>query len=232
MKIIAFAFAGGSQYSFQKYSQNLPKFVVVEYPGRGNRINEQLIDDIDLLIEDLLPRVIHEIDSCNEYIIYGHSMGALVGYLICQRISEIQIRQPLKLVVSGKKSPSIKRENLVAHLPNNHFWNEVIKLGGIPIALEKNVELMEFYIPILKADFNIIENYNYVKKAKLKIPIAVFYGTEEKITEEEIIGWKTESIKDVIIEPLNGNHFFIYNHEQFFINYFKKINLKLNCKLG
>lgn len=227
MKIITFVFAGGNKYSFPKFSKTLTDFTVLEYPGRGTRINEKLMKDIDLLTDDLLPKIVEEIKNCHEYIVYGHSMGALVGYLICQKLQKLQIKKPLKLVVSGRKAPSIKREKLLSDLPNHLFWEEVIKLGGIPDALQEHPELKEFYIPILKADFEVVDNYNYVKKEKLNIPIDVFYGTEEKITEFEITEWENESTQEVTINRMKGNHFFIFNNEDFFIDYFKHLNNKL-----
>ncbi|MFP3802494.1 thioesterase II family protein, partial [Paraburkholderia sp. SIMBA_027] len=75
MKIIALVFAGGNKYSFTKLSKGITDFVVLEYPGRGSRFNEKLITNIDTLVEDLLPKVIEEIRNCQEYVIYGHSMG-------------------------------------------------------------------------------------------------------------------------------------------------------------
>ncbi len=222
--IIAFTFAGGSKYSYQKLSQKLPQFVVIEYPGRGLRIGEDLIDDIDLLVENLMPKVLHEISLSNEYVIYGHSLGGLVGYLICHKLQELGIKKPLKLIVSGRKAPSIGRKEKIAHLSNNLFWEEVVKIGGVPIALQNNSDLIEFYAPILKADFKTIENYNYIENMRLDFPIDVFYGTEEEITDEEKLLWEKESTKDTIINMLEGDHFFIYNHETFFINYFKSLS--------
>ncbi|WP_264530513.1 thioesterase II family protein [Flavobacterium sp. N502540] len=221
MKILTFSFAGGNKYSFKEFSQNLAHFNVIEYPGRGMRLNEALQLNIDSLIEDLLPKVINKIEECQEYIIYGHSMGALIGYMICQRIQELGLLLPVKLVISGKKPPAIKRESQLSHLSDNLFWEEVVKLGGVPDDLMNYKELIEFYTPILKADFTAIENYNYVKKEKLSVPIDVFYGSEEQITEEEIIGWRDETNGPVTLTRLKGNHFFIFNHIDFFTNYFR-----------
>jgi len=222
MKIITFTFAGGSKYSFPNFSKNLSNFVVLEYPGRGIRTDENFITDIDLLIEDLLPKVKNEINSSNDYIIYGHSMGALIGYLVCHKIKELKIKQPLKLIVSGRKAPSIKKEEILSDLPDSEFWEEIIKIGGIADEIQNYNELMEFYIPILKADFKTTENYIYTQKGKLNLDIDVFYGNDEDITEEEIIGWKNESTETVTINVLNGNHFFMFDHESFFIEYFNK----------
>lgn len=221
MKIIAFPFAGGSKYSYPKFTQNLSQFTVIEYPGRGMRVNDEMIIDIDLLMEDLFLKVKQEINSCEEYIIYGHSMGALVGYLVCHRIQQLGMKKPLKLVVSGRKAPSIKRGKVLSLLQDNLFWQEVIKKGGIPDEFQNHPELIAFYTPILKTDFKAIENYQYIKKEKLTIPIDVFYGSKEA-TEEEMQDWKDETTAEVTITKMEGNHFFIYNHVDFFVNLFKK----------
>lgn len=224
MKIISFSFAGGSKYSFQKLHQKNPNIVVIEYPGRGKRINEKLINNIDLLIEDLLLKVIPEINSCSNYVIYGHSMGALIGYLICHKIMELDFKKPNRLVISGKTAPSIKNNISFSQLPDTLFWQEIIKIGGIPEEIHNIPELLKFFIPILKADFRIIEQYEYQKKAKLNIPIDVFYGTKEEMTLNEREGWKNESTETVSVKLLEGNHFFIYDNEEFFINYFENLS--------
>jgi external thioesterase TEII len=222
MKIISFSFAGGSKYSFQKFTNKINEVVVIEYPGRSSRINENLIIDIELLIKDLIDKIKKEITISKNYIIYGHSMGALMGYLICHEIDKLGIKKPLKLIVSGKKAPSIERKPKLSHLPDEQFWEEVVKLGGIQDELKNHPELIEFYTPILKADFTVIENYKYLRKNKLSIPIDVFYGSEEA-TEDEMTGWIEETTAKVSITQMTGNHFFIFDHVDFFSNYFKNI---------
>jgi external thioesterase TEII len=227
MKIIAFTFAGGSKYSFKQFSNLLNDFTVLEYPGRGTRVNEELLFDVNLIIEDLLPKVIQESAACDQYVIYGHSMGAMVGYLICQRLQELEYKLPVKLIISGRKPPTVGQRKKISHFEDLLFWQEVLGIGGIPNELSKHPELMNFYIPILKADFRAVENYQYYKFPKLKLAIDVFYGNDEGIKESEINKWVEESHERVIIKALPGNHFFIFNHENYFINYFKKLDENL-----
>jgi external thioesterase TEII len=227
MKFILITHAGGSKYQYLKFCKGLDEFYILEYPGRGCRIKENLLNNLDLLIKDLLTIIEKVITTNCKYIIYGHSMGALIGYLICQKIEELGLKKPLKLVVSGKKTPSLEREVKITHLPDEEFWQEVIKLGGIPNELQNHPELIEFCIPILKADFTAIENYRYIKKEKLTIPIDIFYGSEEA-TEEQMLGWKEETTAEVTITQMEGNHFFIFKHVDFFINYFKNIEKTIN----
>ena len=226
MKIIAFPFAGGNKYSFDFVRRMIAKrMTVLEYSGRGQRIKESLNDDLEAIIDDAFEKLTIEIKD-DDYVIYGHSMGSLVGYLVCQRIEYLGLRKPSKLIVSGRKAPSIKNKKQFACLPDSQFWEEVVKMGGIPDELAAYPELIEYFIPILKADFKCIENYQYDKKApQLTIPIDVFYGSDEKITQEEADAWKEETSGNVNITELQGNHFFIFDHKTFFMEYFKNLHL-------
>ena len=230
MKIIAFPFAGGNKYSFDFLKKILSeRITVLEYSGRGQRIKESLKNDLKTIIDDALEKLLPEIKD-EDYVIYGHSMGALVGYLVCQRIENLGFRKPVKLVVSGKKAPSVNIEKTFAYLPDNLFWEEVTKMGGIPNELQAHPELIEYFTPILKADFKCIENYQYNKYAsKLTIPIDVFYGSAEDITQKEANAWQKETTGNVNVTKLQGNHFFIFDHKEIFLEYFK--NLQLNTTI-
>ncbi|WGH74195.1 hypothetical protein P8625_08680 [Tenacibaculum tangerinum] len=58
MKIIAFPFAGGNSQSYNKLFHKNEKFTALCYPGRGGRIREKLLLEVDELVEDMLLRVI------------------------------------------------------------------------------------------------------------------------------------------------------------------------------
>jgi len=224
--IFVFPFAGGSKYSFNNYYPLISKVILLEYPGRGLRIKEDLKENINELISDLLTQFKKEINSYENYIIYGHSMGALVGYLICTELEKSGLKLPVKLIVSGAKPPKYCREKILSNLLDKVFWEEVSKLGGIPKELNNHPELIEYFTPILKADFKCIENYKYNENLiKLTIPIDVFYGSDEGITQEEAEAWQEETTGNITVTKLKGNHFFIFDHKDFFSKYFKTIEL-------
>ncbi len=228
MKILTFPFAGGNKYSYQNLSSNLPNFKILEYSQERIVSNESRVLDLSAIIDDLMLRIRENLKDNKEYIIYGHSMGALFGFLICQKIEELKLPRPLKLVVSGFKAPSIKRKKIISHLPDIEFWDEIIKLGGVTAEMKDYPELIEYYIPILRADFKTVENYMYTKMGKLSIPIDVFYGSNENIKEEEAFLWKKETIGEVNIIQLEGGHFFIFDHIDYFVKYFKNLSKKYN----
>lgn len=62
-------------------------FKVISYPGRGKRIREPLIKQLDQLVEDSWQQIQGYLES--PYVLYGHSMGATIAYLIAHRIQQL-----------------------------------------------------------------------------------------------------------------------------------------------
>lgn len=210
-------FAAGNKFSYNKIFLNHRNYITYEYQRDNNVILE--IDKIS----DYLLKILKENNFHNGiYYIYGHSMGALLGYLVCHKLLEENLPMPQKLIVTGKKAPAVPGDKIISHLPDNEFWNEILTLGGIPDEMKNYPELIEYYLPILRHDFRLIESYQYEKKPKLNIPIDVFYGFEEA-TEDEMLGWEDETTEKVTITQLSGNHFFIFDHVEYFRNYFDNL---------
>lgn len=225
MKIIIFPFAGGSEYSFNylnKIDSKDISFETVIYSGRGSKIGEPLRYNIHEIVEDVYNHLLPIINS-QKYIIYGHSMGALVGFLFCKKCLNHGMNLPEMLIVSGCKAPSRINKKKISNLESSLFWGEVKKYGGIPDGVLNDEEIKDFFESILKADFNCIEEYEYSENNKLNIPINVFYGSDEDIIQEEVEEWQKETTNNVNITKLKGNHFFIFDHTEFFIEYFKNL---------
>ncbi|SHN14715.1 thioesterase II family protein [Flavobacterium pectinovorum] len=226
MNIIFFPFAGGHKFSYQNLIENIEnkdKIKVIEYPGRGTRMKEEFAGTFEELIEDCMRQIGSMLDNNEKYILYGHSMGGLLAYEISMKIQEMHHKMPEKLVITGRTPPSRVRTVKYTHQSDDMFWKEVCNLGGIPKDFRDNEDFKSFVIPILRADFSIYESYTYQEnKGKLKIPIDVFYGSEEHTDGDLIMeGWKRESEAPVQISELEGDHFFIFNNLDFFQKYFR-----------
>lgn len=220
MKTINFPFAGGNKYSFNKI------FGIDSYHHTIEVNRQQHQFDISALLEGHVFRTV-QLSVGEEFIIYGHSMGALIGYLVCQKLQELNLPMPTKLVVSGKKPPSIFNSRNISDLPDDIFWDQILTLGGIPDEIKSYPEFIDYFLPILRYDLRLLESYQYEKKSKLNIPIDVFYGSEEA-TKEEMQGWKDETTANVNITQMEGNHFFIFDHVGFFTNYFNNLTKSQN----
>lgn len=183
----------------------------VELPGRGVRYNEKLLTNLGEILDDIYCQVQYSLKT--PYAIYGHSMGALLGYLLALKIKKLGYQPPLALLLSGHGAPGIRKERTERFkLSHYDFINEIRKLGGSPEEILNDEKLMLFFEPILRADFEAIETYRHQAQDRLSIPISILIGSQEDITDEEREGWRDVTDGPVKIHTLPGGHFFIFDH--------------------
>lgn len=110
--IIALPFAGGNQYSYNSFINSLPSnfaLRTVEFPGRGDRLDERNLSDIRELANDVLGQIRKYISEF-DYLIYGHSMGTLVGYELAKLITRLKLPRPSLLFFTEEQDrPFLKR---------------------------------------------------------------------------------------------------------------------------
>jgi surfactin synthase thioesterase subunit len=213
--LFCFPFAGGNRYSYLKMKPFLPeniRLIPLEYPGRGGRVSEKFIREPDLLAEDLLQQVTGQLE--NPFGFFGHSMGALMAYLVAQKMRKGNL-YPEYLFVSGAIAPCLRKGDSRRHmLPRTEFILEIKKLGGSPDEVLFNEELMDFFEPILRADLMTLETYHYLSSPPLDIPIYLAVGADEPISAEQASAWKTETTQQFELKIFSGSHFFIFDHAQ------------------
>lgn len=213
MKLFCLPYAGGSGTIYYKWKKHLNpsiKLEPIELKGRGKRFNENFYETLQEAVEDIFQNIKDKIVD-DEYAIYGHSMGSLLGYELYHKIASKNLRIPKHIFFSGYKPPSIKRkEKLIQRLPDEEFIKEVIDLGGTLEELLDNKELLQLFIPILRSDFRMLENYVYKdRRDKIQCNISVLNGKEDRITLEEILAWKNHGDKGFKVYSFEGGHFFI-----------------------
>lgn len=230
INLFCFPFAGGSKYSYRSYQDFLPANIVlrnVEIPGRGSRANETPLASLEQIADDIFTQIKGELHQ--PYAFYGHSMGGLLTYLLSQRVVANGLPNPLSLFITGAIGPSAKYRGLIDYrLPRTEFFDQLKKLGGSPEEVLNNELLMEFFEPVLRADFEAVATYQYQQKTVMNIPISVIIGDREKATLEEAKRWSLESTMPVDVQVYEGDHFFIFHHQESVI---KSITEKLNTKV-
>ncbi|GAB5527308.1 MAG: thioesterase II family protein [Roseivirga sp.] len=145
------------------------------------------------------------------YIIYGHSMGALMGIDVAASL-EKQDDPPLQLMVSGHAGPgtgSIRNWHLMT---DDDLVEKLKELGGIPEEIFDNRELLDYFLPILRSDFQLVDAIYQLPPSHTVInaPIIALMGTEEK-KSEKIRNWSGYTKKGATTRLLPGGHFFIHN---------------------
>lgn len=222
VKCFCFPFAGGSKYSYNKFIEMAKpelEIISMELPGHGSLVREKLLTDMNLIVDYLFNKIRPQLND--NYIFYGHSMGSLVAYLLTRKIIENGFSGPMHLFVSGCAGPSeLKRERKRHTLPKKLFLSRVKELGGVPDNIDD--ELLDFFEPIIRADFQAIETYEYIPKKPIEIPITVGIGIGENVTVNAAQAWDRETLGLVRVQEYQGNHFFIFDQAEHLIEEMKK----------
>lgn len=214
--LFCFPFAGGSSYSFNTFGPNLSPGIElnpVELPGRGKRSRENLMYDANAVADDILKTIEPVIASGNPYAIFGHSMGALLGYIVIRKLIERKLQLPVHFFASGRGGPSYDdgREEYYK-LPKKEFREKLRELGGSPKEVLDHEQLMDFFEPILRADFQVVETYEHKIEEPFDVPVSVMTGKEDKIDLEGAGMWQNETTAPIKIYEFDGGHFFLFDH--------------------
>lgn len=215
MKIYLFPFAGASAYSYPSLVQALSghglEITSLELPGRGLRRGEALLSDMREMADDLFEQVTATLSL--PYAFYGHSMGSLLAYEVILRIMDHGIVPPVHLFVSGRGGPGLPPGNReIGLLPREEFFKKLEDYGGTPLQVLGEKELMDFFEPILRADFNGAGSYNRKIFRKIHLPVTVFNGTEDRVSFNDCLLWQEVTDLTISVNDFKGGHFFIAEH--------------------
>ena len=231
MQLFLLHFAGGNRYSFDFLLKEIKSKTTIEchsleLPGRGNRYFESVLTDKENAIEDYISQIQKKRNG-EPYILYGHSMGAALGFFVIQKMEEAK-DPPVLFVATGSPGPGIKskyyNENKKRYqLSDVEFKEYLRELGGIPEEILTNEELYEFFSPVMRADFQIIEENNTISTKPIATSIYALMGNQEE-NAEKIRNWEKYTHAKLYAETLEGNHFFIHNHQDKLVEIISKMN--------
>lgn len=232
LRVFAFPYAGGGTRIFHGWEASLPAGVELwpaRLPGREYRISESAFDRHEPLIDELLPAIAGLLDR--PYVLLGHSMGTILGYELARRLRDEGLPPPELLVMSGRQAPHVPdTDPPLADLPREEFIEQLRRYDGTPEAVLQSQELMDFVIPLLRADFALCERYGHQPGPKLACPIAAYGGlTDPDVDRPSLEAWAEVTTGETVARMLPGGHFFIDEIRQ---DYLATLNRDLARVLG
>ncbi len=210
-------YAGGNSFSYNFLSDFLKQYEVhqLELPGRGKRIKEELLNCRKSAIADFTQQILRQRNG-SKFMIYGHSMGAALGLDVVQQLEERGVFPEL-LMVSGSDGPGVGENKQRYLMDKKEFLEELRIIGGMPADFFEHDDLVDFYLPILKADFRICEAPADRFQGTIHTPIIALMGHLE--TDKEYINnWRQYTKASFDSTIFAGNHFFIYEYQDLLSN--------------
>ncbi|WAZ24022.1 alpha/beta fold hydrolase [Streptomyces cinnabarinus] len=202
--------AGGSVFRpWQSLLGPGTEVVPVQLPGREIRVTEPAERSVARLAERLEGPLARRAEGL-PYVLFGHSMGALLAYELALALQESD-RPPAALVVSGSVPPHVPRRTPAMHrLPDAEFVAGLRRLGGVPPELLADEEWLALFLPQLRADFEAAETYRALDALRPGIPLLALAGADDPAAApDEVEHWRDLGT-DVTVRVFDGDHFFVF----------------------
>jgi surfactin synthase thioesterase subunit len=215
LNLFFFPHAGGGASAFYQWSRVLPKEITsyaIQLPGRETRLREPLHREMSVLVDVLTGELRPYLETA-PFIFWGHSMGALLAFELTRHLQQRSHPTPQRLFLSGYNAPHIPyADPKIHHLPEADFVAALKELNGTPAAVLQDAELRELVLPIVRADFQLVETYAHEEAQPLSCPITVLDGAaDDKTNEVDLKEWQRQSTQALEMFAFPGDHFFPYD---------------------
>jgi len=211
IRLFCFPYAGGGASVYRGWKTALPPAVgvyPVQLPGRENRMAEPALCDMGELVPAIAAGIAGQIDR--PFVLFGHSMGARIAFELARHLRQHRGVQPCHLIVAGSRAAHMREPQPLHHLPPDEFVQELRRFSATPEELLQHKELMELFLPTLRADFTVDETYVCAEAAPLDCPITAFGGTEDaEAGQNELAAWASYTRAEFSLEMIPGDHFFL-----------------------
>ncbi|MFD2768339.1 thioesterase II family protein [Micromonospora eburnea] len=211
VRLVCLPHAGGAASYFFPVSRALTadiEVLAVQYPGRQDRRTEPFIRTIDELA-DAVTAVLAEVARNGPLALFGHSMGAVLGFEVALRLERTGV-VPAALFVSGRRAPSTDRDERVHLLDDAGVLAEVRSLSGTDARVMDDDELVRMALPAIRNDYTAIETYRCQPGPPLSCPIHAMVGdADPKATIDEVRAWRDHTDADFELHVFPGGHFYL-----------------------
>lgn len=211
-RIFVLPYAGGGTADFRRWpAPDGVEIVPAELPAREAKLSQPPYTDFATLVRDLL----RDLPTDRPYALYGHSLGAWIAYEMVHGLVDAGRDLPWMLGVGARQAP--RHENSappLGRLSREDFVAGMIeRYDAIPRVLLDRPELLDAFLPAVRADVTLFEDYRWTDREPLDIPIHVFLGDEDATVEPaQARDWALHTSAPCDVTVLGGGHFFHREH--------------------
>lgn len=210
-------YAGGGASTFMPWRRQLSDvgLTPVQYPGHETRLEEACADDLDALVTELAEAVSAQVAHRRRYGLLGYSMGARLAFAVAHRLATLGAPPPSALHVIAHSAPNAAPARAdVARLPDADLLAHVRAYDGTPDDVFDHPDLVAMMLPILRADFALVEQA--VPQEPVDCPILAYAGIADRAARPDAMrAWQGFTRSTFLLRQFDGGHFFARGNADF-----------------
>jgi medium-chain acyl-[acyl-carrier-protein] hydrolase len=211
LRIICFPGAGAGGAAFRDWwdwPDTDIEICSVQLPGRESRIHEPPISTFP----ELTPVIAASLQPWigQPYIFLGHSLGAWIAFEVARELRRLSRPGPRHLFVAAAAAPHLPWPHPpIRELSDHELLNAVDRrYHSIPLQVFEDRDLRALVAPGLRADFSLVETYQYRESPPLECPISVFGGDRDStVSFAKLEAWRQQTCGNFRVQTLAGDHF-------------------------
>ncbi|MBM7776032.1 pyochelin biosynthetic protein PchC [Actinokineospora baliensis] len=216
LRLLCLPHAGGTAHAYRTWPTELPDDVAVlavQYPGRQDRLAEPpatRIEDLVNPIADALAPYAGE-----PLVVFGHSMGASVGYELTVELERRHGPVVDLLVASGSIAPHHRDPHQAHTLPDAELLADVKRVNGSFAPLLEAPDLVELLLPTIRADYRLSQTYLRPQALAVQASLLALGGADDPdVSHNDLLSWSAVTAGTFTAQSLPGGHFYLAEHEQ------------------
>lgn len=223
-RLLCFPYAGTGGSAYARWQRGLAdrgcavEVVPVRLPGREGRAREPRFTQLGTLVRALDAELDHLLDR--PYLVYGHSMGALVGYALALRRQTRGATLPRALLLGAHRAPQLPAPHIAAaDAPDAELTDELARFGGLPPLLLDHPEWLRALLPVVRDDLRVCADVASVRPDVVRVPLHLFAGEGDSLVRvAEMVAWRRFAGRGCEVRTIPGGHFFLRSHEDVVLN--------------
>ncbi|KAK1804878.1 hypothetical protein P4O66_019131 [Electrophorus voltai] len=229
VRLICFPWAGGGSTHYARWGQLLNSSVEVysvRLRGREGRTKEPFFQHMQEILDEVIDVLLPELKE-KPFALFGHSFGAITTYAFAEYMKKVHNLEPVHVFLSGTSAPYSETRLQAprrSQLSDEEFLQWMTSIGGTPPEILANNEVLKLFLPALKADLSVVENYRCSRPTHsfLSCPVSCFDGKED--VPHDLQAWKCMTTGDFTVQMLCGSHFYLKDaaNEKVILDYITK----------
>jgi surfactin synthase thioesterase subunit len=212
-QLVMLPYAGGSGLGYARVATALPEWNIVSAtpPGHGFDARPP-VRDYAALVDAYEHLLDPHLDGSAPLLLFGHSLGALAAYGLCNRWVKRGL-SPVALLVSGCRPPATQHVPCGLHAaPDADLLQQLAAWSVLPRELLERAEERAQLLAVVRADLEVCGSFRCPLPGTLPLPVRVFAGSDDLTAPPSAMaGWREVST-DVSTCVVPGAHMFVTTH--------------------
>lgn len=234
INLLCFIFDGGSAGYFATWKYGLSdtiNLIPILYPVREKRKKEEMYKDMEAFVTDLVMCLGDVLKG--RYAFFGYCSGAVIAYEVAALAKKLYGVDPEYGMIISSEAPKYLCNSIPICTKDNEkelFYNHMRVLPTISNEMLEDKLFMEYYAPLMVADYKLLRTYMYKKHEMLNCDFDVIIcSSDSKINRKKVEEWEELTTGKTVIIDKEGGHFLVETQKEYI---FDKLNERLSNKVA